>query len=156
MSDIEESEISESKYTMSYSELEKEYARLITSSDITPENERYAASVFYGYYKGWNINHIIRHYNVPEQIASEYWSMFGFTSKGGESVTRTRSKQDTIVGYLRQNIGQVVTPAQLSKEVSISLPTFYNFYNANRHFFKKVKRGQFEILNPEQERQKSE
>jgi hypothetical protein len=41
---------------------------------------------------------------------------------------------------------------QLATDVQISLPTFYNFYNANRGYFKKVKRGHFEILNPKEER----
>jgi predicted DNA-binding transcriptional regulator AlpA len=36
----------------------------------------------------------------------------------------------------------------------ISMPTFYNFYNANRGYFKKVKRGQFEIIDPNAEREK--
>jgi hypothetical protein len=36
----------------------------------------------------------------------------------------------------------------------MSLPTFYNFYNANMGYFKKVKRGSFEILDPRQERAK--
>ena len=68
-------------------------------------------------------------------------------------MSRTKTKQNNIVIYLEKNVGQVVTPAKVSTDVSISLPTFYNFYNANRQFFKKVKRGQFEIVNPKNQRE---
>jgi hypothetical protein len=44
---------------------------------------------------------------------------------------------------------------QLATDVQISLPTFYNFYNANRSSFKKVKRGHFEIIDPKVERANS-
>jgi hypothetical protein len=40
------------------------------------------------------------------------------------------------------------------EELGITLPTFYNFFNNNRAYFKKVGRGKFEILNPEEERRK--
>jgi hypothetical protein len=78
--------------------------------------------------------------------------VFGFKQKGGSKVNKTRSKKEVITTYLKENVGQIVTPAKVSEEVQISLPTFYNFYNANRHFFRKTARGQFEILNPEAER----
>ena len=66
-------------------------------------------------------------------------------------MSRTKTKQNNIVNYLQKNVGQIVTPAKVSTDVSISIPTFYNFYNANRQFFNKVKRGQFQIVNPNQE-----
>ena len=56
--------------------------------------------------------------------------------------------------YLKANIGKVVTPKQVAEDVKMSLPTFYNYYNANRSFFKKVQRGQFEIIDPKVERTK--
>jgi hypothetical protein len=43
----------------------------------------------------------------------------------------------------------------MAEEVGMSLPTFYNFYNANVGYFKKVQRGSFQILNPKEERAKS-
>jgi len=143
------------QWKMPFSEIEKLYdvamAKFLPWTSETAE--RIFASVFYGYHKGWNLSKIVRHYSLPENTAKQFWQKLNFPEKGGEDkVTRTRSKQDSIVGFLKTNVGKVVTPAEISKNISISLPTFYNFYNANRHYFRKVQRGKFEILNPETER----
>lgn len=143
-----------SQWKIPFSEIEKMYDKAIAGLGKIDSNvERIASSVFYGHYKGWNLPKIVKYYSLPKDIAKELWSRFNFSEKGGEEkVTRTRSKQDTIVGFLKTNVGKVITPAEVSQNLSISLPTFYNFYNANRHYFKKVQRGKFEILNPETER----
>lgn len=143
-----------SQWKLPFGEIEKLYdAALLKIGKIESGAERIAASVFYGYYKGWNLSKVVRHYSIPENLAKKMWQQFNFEEKGGqEKVTRTKSKQDSIVGFLKSNTGKVITPAEISKNLNISLPTFYNFYNANRHFFKKIQRGQFEILNPDAER----
>ena len=156
MSDTTENTTQEenSQWKLPFAEVEKLYDKAMASlGKIDSSIERIAASVFYGYYKGWNLTKIVKYYSLPKDTAKEIWQRLNFSEKGGEEkVTRTRSKQDTIVGFLKTNVGKVVTPAEVSENLSISLPTFYNFYNANRHYFKKVQRGKFEILNPEVER----
>jgi hypothetical protein len=147
-----------SQWKLPFHEVEKLYDQaMLKLGKIENDMERVAASVFYGYHKGWNLAKTIKYYSLPKEIAKNIWSKFDFPEKGGEQsvTTRTRSKQDVIVGFLKTNVGKVITPAEVAKNVNISLPTFYNFYNANRHFFKKVQRGKFEILNPEEERQKA-
>lgn len=141
-----------------FAEVEKLYEHAMQQlGDLYKKTEREFSSVFYGYYKGWNLAKIIKHYSVPADLAKDVWNKLGFGEQGGEiKVTRTRSKQETIVGFLKSNVGKVVTPAEVSSNLNISLPTFYNFYNANRHFFRKVKRGTFEILNPDVERSNKE
>lgn len=148
----------DSVWSLPFAEVEKRYDQAMNQlGDLYKKAEREASSVFYGYYKGWNLAKIVRHYSVPVDLAKEVWNKLGFGEQGGEvKVTRTRSKQETIVGFLKSNVGKVVTPAEVSQNLNISLPTFYNFYNANRHFFKKVKRGTFEILNPDVERANTE
>jgi len=145
-------------WKLPFAEVEKRYDQAMNQlGDLYKKAEREASSVFYGYYKGWNLAKIARYYSVPVDLAKEVWNKLGFGEQGGEiKVTRTRSKQETIVGFLKSNVGKVVTPAEVSQNLNISLPTFYNFYNANRHFFKKVKRGTFEILNPDVERANTE
>jgi len=147
----------ESPWKLPFAEVEKRYAEaVIRLGEFYNKAEREVASVFYGYHKGWNLPKIVKYYSVPTDIAKEVWNKLGFDKQGGEvKVTRTRSKQETIVGFLKTNVGKVVTPAEVSQNLNISLPTFYNFYNANRHFFRKVKRGTFEILNPDVERANS-
>lgn len=143
----------ESQYKIPFNELEKMYDTFIAKLDLSiPEMERTGSAVFYGYYKNWALPKIITYYNLNSNLALNVWSMFGFKQKGGVKVNKTRSKKEVITTYLKQNVGQIVTPAKVSEDVQISLPTFYNFYNANRHFFRKTGRGQFEILNPEAER----
>ncbi len=142
------------QWKIPFSEVEKRYEQATQQlGDLFKMAEREVASVYFGYYKGWNLSKIVRHYSVSADLAKNVWDKLGFGEQGGEiKVTKTRSKQETIVGFLKSNVGKVVTPAEVSSNLSISLPTFYNFYNANRHFFKKVKRGTFEILNPDAER----
>lgn len=146
-----------SQWKLPFGEIEKLYdGAIIQLGKLEAGVERVASSVFFGYYKGWNLSKIVRHYSLPQDVAKQMWQKFNFTQSGDESKpVRTRSKQDTIVGFLKSNAGKVITPAEISKNLNISLPTFYNFYNANRHFFKKVQRGQFEILNPDAERASS-
>ena len=146
------------QWKLPFHEIEKLHDEAMKKLGILEEGaERIASAVFFGYHKGWNLAKTVKYYSLPKDIAKNLWSKFNFPEKGGEQTvtTRTRSKQDVIVGFLKTNVGKVITPAEVAKNVNISLPTFYNFYNANRHFFKKVQRGKFEILNPEQERQKA-
>lgn len=137
-------------------ELEKIYNKLMNTVKTVMDSatERTASAVIYGYHKGWNLSKTIKYYNLEEDVAKNFWKQFDFKIKeGGQIMSRTKTKQNNIVIYLEKNVGQVVTPAKVSTDVSISLPTFYNFYNANRQFFKKVKRGQFEIVNPKEQRE---
>lgn len=129
------------------------YDRLIAM--VPSVDHRVASSVIYGYYKQWSPQKTAKYYNISSDEYNKYASLFNFKERMVKQVTGRKSKQSNIVDFLNGNIGKVVTPAQLAESVNISLPTFYNFYNANRGYFKKVKRGQFEILNPNNERANS-
>jgi len=146
-----------SQWKMPFHEVEKLYDKAMAGLGKLDDGvERIAASVFYGYHKGWNLPKIIKSYSLPKDTAQQIWKKFNFTESAVvEKKTRTRSKQNAIVDFLSNNTGKVITPADLAKDLNISLPTFYNFYNANRHYFRKVQRGVFEILNPETERASS-
>jgi len=126
------------------------FNKLIASVPVSSQRE--AASVIYGHYKGWAPSKTIKYYNIDEETYSTYAEFFKFREKVVNKMAGRKSKQDNIVNFLNGNVGKVVTPVQLATDVQISLPTFYNFYNANRGYFKKVKRGHFEILNPKEER----
>ena len=131
-------------------EFNKIYQNLIAL--VKPDDHREAASVIYGHYKEWSPSKTAKYYNLSEEIYEKYAEMFNFKERMVKQMTGRKSKQDNIVNFLNGNVGKVVTPVQLATDVQISLPTFYNFYNANRGYFKKVKRGHFEILNPKEER----
>jgi hypothetical protein len=124
-------------------------------SKVPVDSHREAYSVIYGHYKGWAPSKTIKHYNLSEEMYSYYANLFDFTERGEKIMAGRKSKQDNIVSFLTGNVGKVVTPIEVSTNVEISLPTFYNFYNANRGYFKKVKRGHFEIVDPKTERANS-
>lgn len=127
----------------------------LISKVSNPGNHREAYSVIYGHYKGWAPSKTIKHYNITETVYNHYADLFEFTERGEKIMAGRKSKQDNIVNFLTGNVGKVVTPIEVSTNVDISLPTFYNFYNANRGYFKKVKRGHFEIVDPKVERANS-
>lgn len=145
----------DTEYKIPFNELEALYNTFIVRLDLSiPEMERTGGSVFYGFHKNWTLPKIVNHYNLNQDLAAQAWSAFNFKKKDDAKRSKTRSKKEVIVNYLKVNTGQIVTPAQVSEKVGVSLPTFYNFYNSNRHFFKKTGRGQFQILDPEVERSK--
>jgi hypothetical protein len=119
-------------------------------SQLYREGERTTYAVIHGYHKGWSFEKTCSYYSLPKDIADIIWNQMGFKtiSKGGEQVsTNTKSKQNDILDYVKKNVGQVVTATQVSADVKISLPTFYNFVKANNQMFEKVKRGQFKIVS---------
>ena len=122
---------------------------------VPVDDHREAASVIYGHYKQWAPAKTIKHYNLSDSVYSYYADLFDFTERRENIMAGRKSKQDNIVNFLTGNVGKVVTPIEVAKDVAISLPTFYNFYNANRGYFKKVKRGHFEIVDPKVERANS-
>lgn len=144
---------------ISTKEFDQIFDRLIFSlpEETRLTDYRVAAAVIYGYYKGWSPSKTCRYYNVTEEEYKKYSSLFKFEQREVNTKMKTgrKSKQENIVSFLTGNVGKIVTPAQVAEDVNISLPTFYNFYNANRGYFRKVKRGQFEIIDPKTERTNS-
>jgi hypothetical protein len=139
----------ESGFT-STAEFSKIYDQLI--SKIPVDDHRVASCVIYGHYRNWSIQKTCRYYGISVEEYNHYSEIFNFKQRMVKEMTGRKSKQDNIVNFLKVNVGKVVTPVQLATDVQISLPTFYNFKNANRGYFKEVKRGHFEILNPKEER----
>jgi hypothetical protein len=117
------------------------------------DDYRVASSVIYGYYKDWSAKKICAYYSISDSDYEKYSNLFNFKERRENNMAGRKSKQDNIINFLNGNVGKVVTPVQIAQDVDISLPTFYNFYNANRGYFKKIKRGHFEILDPKTERQ---
>ena len=117
-------------------------------SEVTGEDRRAAYAVISGYRDDKSPEQIASYYTVSIDAVVKWYEFFGF-GKVSESGRKKRGrKTKDISGYIKSNIGKIVTPKSISEELEISLPTFYNFYNSNRHMFKKVRRGEFEIINP--------
>jgi len=123
-------------------------------SDCQGEERRAAYCVIIGCRDGKTLNEISRYYSIDMDLVN-YWGDFLDIRNINPVVKTKRSpKAQKIQGYLSANVGKIITPKELADEIGMSLPTFYNFYNANRSYFKKVKRGEFQILDPKEERNK--
>lgn len=120
--------------------------------DCIGEDRRTAYAVITAYRDDRNLSQAITYYSLNEELAKKWFDFFAFNSSDMASKPQRGRKSKDIISYVKNNFGKTVTPKQVVDELGISLPTFYNFYNANRGFFKKIKRGEFEIINPDEER----
>lgn len=134
-------------------EQEKNLISKIPSGTVG-EELRAAYCVITGLREDKNPNQVASYYTVSIDLVEKWFSYFEVNvPESSEKRTRGRKGKD-MTGYLKNNIGKIVTPKMVVDELGISLPTFYNYYNANRHLFKKVKRGEFQIVDPNEERSK--
>lgn len=122
------------------------------SEDIQGEERRAAYAVITGYREGKSVKQIVSYYSLDEKLVTDWWTRFSLSEPTATTTGKRGRKSKNIISYVESNIGKTVTPKQVAEEAGISLPTFYNFFNANRGYFKKIKRGEFEIINPNTER----
>ena len=123
----------------------------------TVPNEIYrdVAGALTGAKNGMSAVETAKFYSIGVPFVQECWNKYGLTTEKLSTSTGKRSdKNNAIKKFLESNIGKTIKPQDLVDASGISMPTFYNFYNANRGYFKKVKRGQFEIIDPNAERDK--
>lgn len=118
-------------------------------ADINGETRRVAYATITGCRDGKTPAQIAAYYSVNVNDVHHWMNELGINNVDNTSRPRKNRKKGVLFTYVSNNVGKTVTPKEVSDELSISLPTFYNFYNANRGFFKKVRRGQFEIINPD-------
>lgn len=123
-------------------------------SDTDPDERRAAYATITGYSEDKSINEIVSYYSLNKDSVIKWMSHFDFASTKSDKSGRRTSKTKMIEEYLAKNVGAVVNFTKVAEELNISTPTVYNFYNANRAYFKKVSRGNFEILDPKAERTK--
>ena len=122
---------------------------------VPSEMYKDVAGALTGAKNGMSAVETAKFYNIGVPFVQECWSKYGLTTETLSTSTGKRSdKNNAIKKFLESNIGKTIKPQDLVDASGISMPTFYNFYNANRGYFKKVKRGQFEIIDPNTERNK--
>lgn len=122
---------------------------------VPSEMYKDVAGALTGAKNGMSATETAKFYSIGVPFVQECWSKYGLTTETLPTSTGKRSdKNNAIKKFLGSNIGKTIKPQDLVDASGISMPTFYNFYNANRGYFKKVKRGQFEIIDPNTERNK--
>ena len=124
-------------------------------SDSIGEDRRAAYSVITGIKDDKNMAQIARYYAVSDELVLKWYNFFSLEDRSVSTKGRRGRKGKDLTNYVKTNCGKTITPKLVVEELGISLPTFYNFYNANRGFFKKVKRGEFQIVDPSAERSAS-
>lgn len=118
-------------------------------SELDGEDRRAAYSVISGFRDQKSKAQIASYYSLSTDLVEKWYKFFNFNDNGVQKkVGRGSKKTNSILDFVQNNCGRTITPKEVVAELNVSLPTFYNFFNNNRHFFKKVKRGQFEIINP--------
>jgi len=119
-----------------------------------PEIGRAGYCVITGYYNGKSLPEICSFYSITEKDAQYWWDQFGFDSSMTKQTTKRSTKKKEMFLFLEQNVGEVLTPSEIAEACEISMPTMYNFINSNIGWFKKVRRGVYEIVNGDEERKK--
>lgn len=120
-----------------------------------PELTRSGCCVATGYYYEKSLPEICAFYQIQESDALYWWEYFGFSNSLAKPVKKKKRKQSEIFEYLKSKAGSELTVKQLTEECSISSPTAYKFINENVGWFKKVRRGVYEVVNADEERRKA-
>jgi hypothetical protein len=126
----------------------------LPSNGLEDDEWRTAASVATGVYYEKNLPDIIKFYSLKQELATKWWDRFNFSDVGLLKETSRKSKPQKILElYIKENIGKEVTVKILSEECKVSLPTVYSFIDSHRHWFKKLSRGKYEIIDADKERE---
>ena len=134
-------------------EVEKLIASVPKSS--SPEDHRAAASVAIGVRDDKSLAEIVKYYGINKELAIKWWTFFGLEGDSKLEKKKRGNKSSTIETYIKAHIGDTVSSADIIEECQISTPTFYNFMNTNRGYFKRVNRGLYTIVDPVQERKEA-
>lgn len=121
---------------------------------LSSEDHRIACCTVIGFLDNKSPASIASYYSTTRENVDKWWEYFGFDDSDTSGKPKRARKKGNIILFVQANFGRTVSMKEMADECGSSLPTIYNFYNANRHFFKKVSRGQFELINPDLERGK--
>lgn len=133
------------------SQQEKKLIGMIPA-ESTGEDRRAAYAVITGLREDKTAAQICAYYSVSKDLVQKWYDFFSISDMPAQTKGRRGRKGKDLTGFVKSNVGKTVTPKEVVEALGISLPTFYNFYNANRGYFKKIKRGEFEIVNPDEQR----
>jgi hypothetical protein len=128
----------------------------LPKTGLKDDEWRTAASVATGAFYEKNLPEIIKFYSLNTDLATKWWDNFNLSEIGLSKESNKRTKpQKVLDSYIRDNIGKTVNVKTLSEECEVSNPTVYSFIDSNRHWFKKIARGKYEIIDAEKERENS-
>lgn len=134
-----------------------ELDRLIKSlpkQGLAEDEWRTAASVATGAHYEKTLSDIIKFYSLDTEVATKWWDQFNFSDAGlAKESTRKSKPQKVLDSFVRSNVGLLISIKTLSESCGVSVPTVYGFVDSHRHWFKKIGRGRYEIIDAEKERE---
>lgn len=92
---------------------------------------------------------LLSQYMFPEYIIRKVDPDF----EGFEPKVKRADKYDTVYKWLDENANAQVTTQEFCDVTEMSYPTTLKFIENNPHYFRKVKRGVYEIRNPKADRE---
>ena len=99
---------------------------------------RVACSVIIGVRDEKTLSEIVKYYWLPEEDAKTWWEFYGFDNVTKRERQKRTSKTSALDDFVKSNIGKTLKTADIVSQTGITAPTFYNYLNANRGWFKKV------------------
>lgn len=113
-------------------------------------DRRVACSVIVGVRDEKTLSEIVKYYWLPEEDAKTWWEFYGFDNVTKRERQKRTSKSSAIDDFVKSNIGKTLKTSDIISLTGITAPTFYNYLNANRGWFKKSARGEYTIVDPEE------
>ncbi len=117
--------------------------------DIDGQQTRVASSIVIGVRDDKSLSEIIKYYWLPEEDAKYWWNFFGFEGSSKRESKKRVGKKSAIDQFIKSNIGKTVSAKSICSELNITTPTFYNYFNKNRSYFKKASKGEYLIIDPQ-------
>ena len=96
---------------------------------------------------------------ISPQILSQYMFSESIISKvnpdfsGFEPKQKRSEKYATAYEWLDKNAGSTVTTNDFAEVAEVSYPTALKFIENNPQYFRKIKRGQYQVRDPKAERE---
>lgn len=109
-----------------------------------------ACSVIVGVRDEKTLSEIIKYYWLPEEDAKTWWEFYGFDNVTKRERKKRNNKASAIDQFVKSNIGKTLKTSDIISATGVTSPTFYNYLNANRGWFKKEGKGSYTIINPDE------
>jgi hypothetical protein len=120
--------------------------------NLDHEDRRASCSVVIGFRDGKSISEICRYYWLDPATAQKWWNYFNFSEFRPAEKRKRGVKMSKLDEFIKSNIGKTLKSSEIIELCEITTPTFYNYLNANRGYFKKIGRGNYLIIDPVLER----
>jgi hypothetical protein len=121
----------------------------IPSEELRQASETLRLHCIIDKYQGKVNASILSQYMIPQTVVSLVNPDF----EGIEPKVKRSQKYDAVYKWLDSNPGNQITTQQFCDVTEMSYPTTLKFIDNNPQYFRKIKRGYYEVRNPQAERE---